>query len=82
LRGEIRRSGEFECQYLVDFLAKGLEKRDRMEEAQIIRDLGTSEQQARLLIDEGVIAEAMKMIKKIIKRALQEELSKSRPRKV
>jgi hypothetical protein len=67
LRGEISHSGEFERQCLVGFLSEGFEARDRAEEAaQIIRELGTSEQQAHLLIDEGEIAEAMKMIKKII----------------
>jgi hypothetical protein len=33
---------------------------------ELIRDLGTSEQRAYLLIREGKIAEAMRMIKKIL----------------
>ena len=68
LRDEIGGGGrDFKRECLVGFLTSGLEARKRVEEAeQLIRELGTPEQQAYLLIGEGKIAEAMKMVKKII----------------
>lgn len=69
LRDEIGSGGgrHFKHECLVGFLTSGLESRERAEEAdQLIRELGTPEQQAYLLIGEGEIAEAMKMVKKIV----------------
>jgi uncharacterized Zn finger protein len=67
LRAEAQRGGEWKRETLIGFLTEGLEKRKRTEDAdELIRELGTPEQQAYLLISEGKIAEAMKMVKTII----------------
>jgi hypothetical protein len=67
LRAEITGSRDWARESLIGFLTGGLEQRQREDEAvELIRELGTPEQQARLLISEGNIAEALKMIKKII----------------
>jgi len=67
LRGEIGTSRDFRRECLVGFLTEGLEKRKRTEDAdELIRELGTPEQRTYLLIGEGKIAEAMKMVKKIV----------------
>ncbi len=67
LRAEIAKGDEWERESLIEFLAEGLELRKREGKAdQLVRDLGTPEQKAHLLIREGKIAEAMKRIKKLI----------------
>lgn len=67
LREEIADSRDWARESLVGFMAEGLEQRKRTGAADdLIRELGTPEQQAYLLIGENKIAEAMKMIKKII----------------
>jgi len=58
-------SRDFKRECLVGFLAEGLEDRKHTKEAeQLIRELGTPEQQASLLISEGKVSDAVKMIKK------------------
>lgn len=67
LRTEIVGSRDWGRECLVGFLIAGLEERQREDEAdQLVRELGTPEQQAHLLIGEGKIAEALKTIKQII----------------
>lgn len=67
VHGKLGRSREFERTSLVEFLADGSMRRERFEEAsRLIRERGTPEQQAFLLIDEGKIAEALKIVKKIV----------------
>lgn len=67
LRTEAANSRDWQRECLIGFLTEGLEQRQREDEAdQLIRDLGTPEQQAHLLIGEGKIAEAVKSVKKIV----------------
>lgn len=67
LRAEIAGSRDWARESLIGFLADGLEQRKREGEADdLIRELGTPEQQAYLLIGEDKIAEALKLIKKIV----------------
>jgi uncharacterized Zn finger protein len=52
---------------LVRFLTKGLDKRGRKSEADgLVREIGTPEQQAKLLIKEGRIEEAVRLMNDII----------------
>jgi predicted Zn-dependent protease len=70
LRTEAAHGRDWKRGCLIGFMAEGFEQRKRPDEAnELIRDLGTSEQRADLLIREGKIDEAMKMIKKILARA-------------
>jgi tetratricopeptide (TPR) repeat protein len=70
LRTEAAHSRDWTRGCLIGFLVEGIERRSRPDEAdELIRDLGTPEQQAYLLIREGKIDEAIKMIKKILARA-------------
>ncbi|HEX5081625.1 MAG TPA: hypothetical protein VFY40_06250 [Blastocatellia bacterium] len=70
LRTEASHSRDWRLASLIGFLAEGFERRKRRDEAnELIRDLGTPEQQAYLLIRERKIDEALKLIRKIIPRA-------------
>ncbi|HST21369.1 MAG TPA: SWIM zinc finger family protein [Blastocatellia bacterium] len=52
---------------LISFLAKGMGQRGRKSEAEsLIREIGTPEQQAQLLIKEGRIEEAVQMMNDIV----------------
>jgi len=67
LRDEAAPSRDWNRGCLIGFLVEGFERRNRAYEAdELIRDLGTPEQQTYLLIREGKIDEAMKMIKKLL----------------
>ncbi|MGH9841556.1 MAG: hypothetical protein ACREEM_22625 [Blastocatellia bacterium] len=67
LRGKAAHSRDWKRGCLIRFLVEGLERRNRADKAdELIRDLGTPEQRTYLLIREGKIAEAMKMIKKLL----------------
>jgi len=70
LRTEAAHSRDWKLGCLIGFLAEGFERRRRADEADdMIRDLGTPEQRAYLLVREGKIDEALKMVKKILARA-------------
>jgi tetratricopeptide (TPR) repeat protein len=70
LRTEASHNRDWKRGSLIGFLAEGFERRGRGDEAdELIRDLGTPEQQTYLLISEGKIDEAVQMIKKILPRA-------------
>ena len=67
LREEIEGSRDWARESLVGFLAEGLEQRKRAGAAdQLIRELGTPEQQVYLLIGEEKITQALTLIKKIV----------------
>jgi tetratricopeptide (TPR) repeat protein len=67
LRTEAAHGSDWKRGCLIGFLVEGVKRRSRADEAdELIRDLGTPEQRAYLLIREGKIDEAMKMIKKIL----------------
>src|SRR5207237_2619934 len=68
LRKEIQRSRDWGRGVLVEFLAEGLQKAGRKSETAIlIRDLGTEEQQAHLLVKEKRIPEAVTHMQAILK---------------
>lgn len=67
LRAKAAESRDWERSSLVEFLSTGLKKRKRQKEAAaLVRDLGTPEQQARLLIREKKIGEAVRLINEIV----------------
>ncbi len=67
LRPKIKGASDWERASLVGFLTEGLGKREQTKQAdELIRDLGTPEQQTYLLIDEGNFGEALRRIKQII----------------
>ena len=67
IRAKAAESRDWERSSLVEFLATGLKKRKRQKEAEtLVRDLGTPEQRARLLICEKKISEAVGLIKEIV----------------
>ncbi len=67
LRTEAAGSRDWRRETLIGFLSEGLERRKRADEAdELVRELGTPEQQTYLLISEGKIGEALKLIKKIV----------------
>lgn len=67
LRTEAAQSRDWRRESLVGFLTEGLDRRKLTDEAdELIRDLGTPEQQAHLLISEGKTDEALRQIKRII----------------
>jgi uncharacterized Zn finger protein len=67
VRAKAEQSRDWERSSLVEFLAAGLKRRKRQNEAaSLVRDLGTPEQQARLLIREKQIGEAVRLINEIV----------------
>jgi tetratricopeptide (TPR) repeat protein len=67
LREEAAHSRDWNRESLIGFLAEGLKQRKRADEAdELIRQLGTPEQRAYLLISEGKIDEAMKVVKTLL----------------
>ena len=67
VRAQISASSNWARAQLVDFLAERHSRAGRREEAAaIIRELGTPTQQAFLLIEEGRIEEAMRLIDRIV----------------
>jgi uncharacterized Zn finger protein len=67
IRTEVRKSRDWARSALVELLAEGLERCDREgDAAALIRELGTPEQQAHLLIDTGQIDAALELIEQII----------------
>jgi uncharacterized Zn finger protein len=67
VRAKVAESRDWERASLVEFLAVGLIRRKRQNEADtLVRDPGTPEQQARLLIREKKIGEAVGLIKEIV----------------
>lgn len=67
LREKAAHSRDWNRESLIGFLAEGLKQRKRANEAdELIRDLGTPEQRAYLLISEGKIDEAVKLVKKVL----------------
>ncbi len=67
LRAKIKAASNWQRQSLVSYLSKGLAVRKQSAKANaLIRELGTPEQQAYLLIDEGKFDEALKLIQKIL----------------
>src|SRR6266508_265857 len=70
LRTEAAHGSDWKQGCLIGFLVGGFKRRNRADEAdELIRDLGTPEQRAYLLIREGKIDEALKVVKKILARA-------------
>ena len=66
-RTKAAESRDWERASLVEFLAAGLKRRKRQNEAaSLVRDLGTPEQQARLLIREKKTGEAVRLINEIV----------------
>jgi uncharacterized Zn finger protein len=67
VRTKAAESRDWERSSFVEFLAAGLKRRKRQNEAaSLVRDLGTPEQQARLLIREKKIREAVGLINQIV----------------
>jgi uncharacterized Zn finger protein len=67
VRAEISKAGDWARSALVRFLAEAWERGGQADEAdELIRELGTPEQQAHLLIKEGKIEAARERINKII----------------
>ena len=67
LRARIKAASNWQRQSLVSYLSEGLVVRKQSSKANaLIRELGTPEQQAYLLIDEGKFDEAIKRIQKIL----------------
>jgi uncharacterized Zn finger protein len=67
VRVRAARSREWEQASLIGFLADGLKRRKRQDEATtLIREAGTPEQQARLLIQEKKINDALLLINEIV----------------
>jgi uncharacterized Zn finger protein len=67
VRAKADQSRDWERSSLVEFLAAGLKRHKRQNEAaSLVRNLGTPEQQARLLIREKKIGEAVRLINEIV----------------
>jgi uncharacterized Zn finger protein len=67
VRDRAARSRDWEQKSLIEFLAEGLKRRKRQDEAEaLIRKAGTPEQQARLLIREKKFEEALRLIHDIV----------------
>lgn len=67
VRAEIQKSRDWARSALVGFLTEGLERCGRADDAAaLIRELGTPEQQAHLLIDAGQIDAAVELMQRMI----------------
>ncbi len=67
VRAEIQKSGDWARQALVNLLRECKERTGRAEDAgALIRELGTPEQRAFLLIDEGRIDEAVGLMRQLV----------------
>ena len=67
VRAEIQKSGDWAREALVNLLSEQRERTGRAEDAGVlIRELGTPEQRAFLLIDEGKIDEAVRLMRPVL----------------